>query len=289
MNAIVGLFVALFVIINLFQGTLGIALFQIAVAGLIPIGIKMLGACGRSREKEAACRQFEADIALLKSCHRKTVDPDLCKAVGADAGTIRQTIRQASVLISMLESYTGQPDRHIEQLFGGHAPSLSQCAAVISELRYRKQQLGAWLDDTARRDIMISTGEFLTLPQVGDEIRRRSAAIAAIRSDGSGWTAMDNVAAPIAGVVTFLAFDFGLICSGIYAALRGVSLLGGDRERYSRPALEPTDCTRNAYARQSARHLSDVNRILLGRSATFATAGRRIGNGRSNGRQRIAG
>ncbi len=289
MNAIVGLFVALFVIINLFQGTLGIALFQIAVAGLIPIGIKMLGACGCSREKEAACRQLEADIALLKRCHRKIVDPELCKAIGADAATIRQTIRQASVLISMLESYTGQSDQHIEELFGGRAPSLSQCAAVISELRFRRQQLSAWLDDTARRDIMISTGQHLTPPQVGDEIRQRGAAIAAIRRDGSGWAALDNVAAPIAGVVTFFAFDFGLVCSGLYAAVRVVSLLGGYRERYSRPALEPTDCTRSEYARKSARRLTDVNRILLGRNAGSAAAGRRIDNGRSSGRRRIEG
>ena len=286
MHAIVIFFIGLFVLINLFQGTLGLVLFQIGIAFTIPIGIRLLGSLGHRREKEAACNQLEADIQFLKRCHRKTVDPELCRKVGADEATIRKTIRQAGILISMLESYTGQPDQHIEQLFGGHAPSRSQCAAVISDLRYRKHQLGVWLDDTARRDIMITTGKYITPTQVGDEIRRRGAAISAIRDDGSGWAALDMAVAPAAGLLTFFAFEFGLLCSIVYAAVRIIVTLCSNRTCHHGPVLEPSGQARSEYAAESAKRLTDIDKILLGRSATFAAAGKRIGNGSRSARHR---
>jgi hypothetical protein len=274
-----GLFLAGWFLVSLLNGSLGKMFYGIIMSLCVTCGVNCLGLFHRTPARSQNAQQLRRDLYKLKACSRKLADPDLCRRVGADATLIRKTIRQASVLVSMLESYRGQPDRHIEQLFGGHAPSLSQCAAVISELKYIKKQLYIWLDDDARRDIMIATGKLLTPAQIDNEIRKRFSAIAAMQEGNQRKTSIDATAGTVLGILTLMFVEVGIVCAVVYAAGRILTLVLSGDSCLSYPPLEPDADARSAYATKSAQKLEDISRLLLGhcKSARSGyTKGRRL-------------
>jgi hypothetical protein len=219
MEGLALLFIVLFVGINLVQGTLFAAILPLLAGAAVYIVLCSLGPGTRNAAVSETSEKLMKDIRLLERCRKKWLDSHVCLSVGAKEVDIRRDIHKTRAVLESLGNYRGGPDAEVEALFGRSQPTRVEVSILRSELQERLKTLQCWLEDSALREILYTTGKFYTSEGIDEELRRRRSRIAALSAAAKRRGGMDVRIAAILGIVTALFMPVGLIGAFIYGAL----------------------------------------------------------------------
>jgi len=230
-SAVVALFIVLFVVINLIQGTLLHELMPIVfgvIVGLCVIAfdtiLLRIAASVTSRDDNAE----RYDAGRLQDCKCLPIDINICEAVGPEDNYIKQDIHKTKAVIALMRD-CGSNQQEIAALFGGFYPTQLEANVLISELNDRLNTLNNWYKDRALRELYASTGRIYCKKEIEAELRRISSNMSRKSKNEQTFTNASAGMAAIIGLTSVFSVKTGLVLFAVYAAVRLASV--GNRSR----------------------------------------------------------